>query len=99
VYEIRDEAHYQVFTTSTDRMGHTCFAMKPGDRARTSIELDLHLAQGTFHVGVVAYRPGAQHAYDYWFPAATFYVRPESDARGTANLYPRTAQAPTIGPR
>jgi ABC-type polysaccharide/polyol phosphate transport system ATPase subunit len=87
--EFRDENQYEVFNTSTERIGLGTFAIEPTHTVRCSFELDLHLAQGTFHLGVTVYRYDISKTYDRWFPAATVFVRYDRDVRGVANLHPR----------
>jgi homopolymeric O-antigen transport system ATP-binding protein len=87
--EVRDENQYEVFNTSTERIGLAAFSIKPGETVRCTFELDLHLAQGTFHVGASVYRYDISKTYDRWFPAATVFVKCVGDVRGVANLHPR----------
>ena len=90
--EVRDENHYEVFNTSTERLGLGTFAIKPGEPVRYTFELDLHLAQGTFHLGASIFRYDIGKLYDRWFPVATFFIRCDADVRGAANLYPRAVR-------
>jgi ABC-type polysaccharide/polyol phosphate transport system ATPase subunit len=87
--ELRDENHYEVFNTSTQRIGLDAFSIKPGETVRCSFELDLHLAQGTFHLGVSIFRYDIGKLYDRVFPAATVFVTSDCDVRGAVNLHPR----------
>ncbi len=91
--EFRDENHYEIFNTSTERLGHGTFAIEPGETVRRSFELDLHLAQGTFHLGVSIYRYDIGKVYDRLFPAATLFVKCDRDVRGVANLHPTVLRA------
>ena len=54
-----------------------------------TFELDLHLANGTFHLGAYLYRYDTQRQLDRALPAVTFFVASEADVRGYANLYPK----------
>lgn len=88
VLEVKDDDHYEIFHTSTERLGHGSFSLGPGDRYRCTIGLDLHLAQGAFSLGVVLYRHDIQREFDRYFPPPTLFVRADRDVRGAVNLYP-----------
>ena len=88
VLEVRDENNYEVFNTSTERLGHGAFAIAPGGRVHCTFELDLHLAPGTFHFAAGIFRYDIGKAYDRLSPAATFFVTCDRDVRGAVNLNP-----------
>lgn len=94
---LTDDDHYEVFNTSTERLGHGTFSLEPGESYRCTFELDMHLPQGTFHVGALIYRYDIQQEYDRWAPGATFFVNSPVDVRGAANLYPRLASHELVG--
>jgi len=87
--EVREETHYPVFHTSTERMGLAPLSLQRGETARCTFELNLHLAQGAFHFGTTIYRYDIGKVLDRRFPAATIFVAYDKDVRGAANLYPR----------
>jgi lipopolysaccharide transport system ATP-binding protein len=91
VLMVFDNDHYEVFNTSTERLGHGTFSVQPGERFRCTFDLDMHLPQGTFHFGVAVYRYDIQREFDRWMPAATVFIKSSVDVRGAANLYPRVA--------
>jgi hypothetical protein len=91
VLEFRDENHYEVFNTSTERIGLGAFSITPGQTVRCTFELDLHLAQGTFRLAVSLFRYDVGKVYDRMFPAATAFVHCDRDVRGAVNLHPRAA--------
>jgi lipopolysaccharide transport system ATP-binding protein len=95
VIECRDEEMYDVFNTSTQRLGQPSFTLEAGERFRASFELTIHLAPGTYHFGVYLYRYDVQQNYDARVPAATFYVRSDVDVRGVVDLEPRIVQHET----
>ncbi len=84
-----DDDQYEVFNTSTERLGAGTFSLEAGGRFDCSFRLDLHLSHGTFHLGCCVYRYDIQREYDRWSPATTFFVNSRVDVRGSANLYPR----------
>jgi lipopolysaccharide transport system ATP-binding protein len=85
---LKDQEDYDCFNTSTQRLGLAPVSLGPGQRLRCTFRTTLHLAHGTFHVGVTVYRYDIQRALDRWSPAATLLVSGERDVRGIANLYP-----------
>jgi lipopolysaccharide transport system ATP-binding protein len=89
VLECSDDEHYEVFNTSTQRLGATPFSLEAGETQRVTMELTLHLAPGTFHLTAYLYRYDIQKNYDTRTRAATFYVTSAVDVRGAANLEPR----------
>jgi lipopolysaccharide transport system ATP-binding protein len=88
VIEVRDEEMYDVFNTSTQRLGAETVSLAAGEKFTAKLALRLHLAPGTYHVGVYVYRYDIQKNYDTLSPAKTFYVRSLVDVRGVAHLEP-----------
>lgn len=86
---MEDDNFYSIFDTSTERLGHGRFSLEPAQRFKCTFELDMHLAPGTFHVGVIVYRYDIQRGYDSRFPAHTLFVKSDRDVRGAVNMYPR----------
>lgn len=100
VLELRDDDHYEVFNTSSQRLGTPAFALAPGESFRCTFELDLHLAQGTFHFGAYIHRYDVGRQYDHWAQAATVFISTTQDVRGVVNLNPRVvgfAPPPALG--
>jgi lipopolysaccharide transport system ATP-binding protein len=98
-----DDDWRAVFDTSTERLGLGTIALQAGEAFHCSVQLDLHLAPGTYRIGAALYRYDIQREYDRWFPAATLFVGTDQDVRGVANLYPRVVAfepgAPPAAPR
>jgi hypothetical protein len=88
VIECRDEEMYEVFNTSTQRLGAATVDLAAGEKFTARFGLRLHLAPGTYHFGVYVYRYDVQRNYDTLTPAKTFYVRSLVDVRGVAHLEP-----------
>jgi lipopolysaccharide transport system ATP-binding protein len=88
VIECRDEDMYDVFNTSTQRLGAATVDLAAGEKFTARFALRLHLAPGTYHFGVYVYRYDIQKNYDTLTPARTFYVRSLIDVRGVADLEP-----------
>ena len=95
---LEDDQHHDVFNTSTERLGLGTISLQAGATYRCTFQLDLHLAQGTFHVGALVYRYDIQRQYDHWFPAASLFITTDRDVRGAANLYPEVVEHGTSVP-
>jgi len=97
---VQDESSVGVFNTSTERLGLGTFDLLAGGAFRCSIQLNLHLAPGTFYVGAAIVRYDIQREYDRWLPAATLLISADKDIRGIANLAPRVVTfEPVAGPQ
>lgn len=94
VLDVLDDALGEVFNTSSERLGAPAVNLQEGETHTMTFELDLHLAVGTFHVGVYLYRYDVEREFDRVLPAATFFVASEIDVRGSANLYPKVVDCP-----
>lgn len=84
-----DDKYYEVFNTSTERLGLPPLTLEPGEVRTFEFEIDLHLASGSFNVGAALYRYDISEPIDDMQPAATLLINSEIDVRGIANLYPR----------
>jgi hypothetical protein len=93
---LKDENGYEIFDTSTERMGQPNFALEPGEAYHCTFRLALHLVAGAFHFGSHVYRYDIQRMYDSAFPAGTLFVTSETDVRGVANLYPQIEASSTL---
>jgi ABC-type molybdate transport system ATPase subunit len=88
ILSLQDDSYYEVFNTSSERLGIPPISLEAGESYRCTFEVDLHLSAGAFHLGATAYRYDIQKAYDSWFPLVTIFVKSPIDVRGAANLYP-----------
>ena len=89
VLDVLDQKLGEIFNTSSERLGHAPVDLAAGQSCTMTFELDLHLSNGTFHIGGYLYRYDLEREYDRVIPAATFFVESDADVRGGANLYPR----------
>jgi lipopolysaccharide transport system ATP-binding protein len=89
VLQVLDDGLGDVFNTSSERLGHAPVSLEKGQSCTLTFELDLHLANGTFHVGTYLFQYDVQRELDRVLPAATFFVESDIDVRGSANLYPK----------
>jgi len=83
-----DRNHYEIFTTSTERLGYETFSLEAGQTRTITFELSLHLARGTYYLGAEVRRYDLNKTFDKKFPAATIFIDTDVDVRGVANLYP-----------
>ena len=86
---VTDEAYYEVFNTSTERLGCGSFNLETGETFACSFELQLNFADGTFHPSVLVYRYDTQTEYDRWDSASSIYVGSATDVRGAVNCFPK----------
>ena len=89
---IMDESNYEVFNTSTERLGCGSFNLNAGDRFNCTFELRLNFANGTFRLNVVVYRYDTETEYDRWESGSSIYVGTENDARGAVNCFPKVVK-------
>lgn len=87
-----DESYYEVFNTSTERLGCGSFDLGAGDTFTCSFELKLNFANGTFHLNVAAYRYDTETEYDRWESGSSIYVATANDARGAVNCFPKVVR-------
>jgi lipopolysaccharide transport system ATP-binding protein len=91
VIQIVDQHQYPVFDTCTQRLGAGTLTLESGETLRCTFELDVTLAQGTYHVNAFLHRYTTDRPYDRWTCAATFFVAETPDVRGVVTLHPRLA--------
>ena len=89
VVQIVDDRSYPLFDTCTDRLGEDAITIEAGEEITCTFELELGLAEGTFHVNGYLFRYTTNMPYDRWPTAATFFVAGPAAVRGPVNLRPR----------
>ncbi len=89
---VRDESYYEVFSTSTERLGFGSFSLKTGETFACTFELRLNFANGTFHPFVAVYRYDTETLLDRTELASSIYIGSESDVRGAVNCFPRVVR-------
>ena len=92
VIYLLDDKYYEVFNTSTERLGLPTMTLAAGETCTYEFEIDLHLAPGSFHLCAMLYRYDISELYDDMQPAATMLISSDTDIRGIANVYPRVRQ-------
>lgn len=91
-----DESSYEVFNTSTERLGYGNFDLESGDTFSCSFELQLNFASGTFHPMVTLYRYDTQTVLDRWEAPMSIYVGAANDVRGAVNCFPKVVRHEVI---
>jgi lipopolysaccharide transport system ATP-binding protein len=89
---VTDESYYEVFNTSTERLGCGNVNLDAGDVFSCSFELRLNFANGTFHLNVAAYRYDTETEYDRWDSGSSIYVASANDVRGAVNCFPKVVK-------
>jgi lipopolysaccharide transport system ATP-binding protein len=93
---LTDESQRIIFETSSQRLGHSLFALQAGQTYRGTFELSLNMAHGTFGVCVGVYRYDTQHHYDKRVPATLVFIGSTKAIRGTVNCFPRFVEVETV---
>jgi lipopolysaccharide transport system ATP-binding protein len=91
VIGIADEHQYPLFDTCTQRLDAGPIDVDRDETLTCTFELDVTLAEGTFHVSAFLHRYVTNRPYDRWLSAATFFVKGAPEVRGLVNLQPRLA--------
>jgi ABC-type multidrug transport system ATPase subunit len=88
VIAVKNTDFFEVFDTSTERLGAGNFSLQNDQRVTCTFSLEMHLAPGTYYVSGWIHRYDLQKEYDHWECASTFFVSSDRDVHGVANLYP-----------
>ena len=91
-----DQTDYEIFNTSTERLGLPAFSLLPGQTYRCTYELTLNLAHGSFGLNVAAHRYDLQKTYTKKTPAATLFVGSSMAVRGAVNCFPVVRESGVI---
>jgi ABC-type polysaccharide/polyol phosphate transport system ATPase subunit len=91
VLYLLDDKYYEIFNTSSERLGMPPLTLEAGETREFEFQVDLHLASGSFNVCAMLYRYDVSELIDDLQSAATLLISSEVDVRGVANLYPRVA--------
>jgi lipopolysaccharide transport system ATP-binding protein len=90
---LADEARYEIFNTSTQRLGCAPFSLTPGQTYECTFELTLNLAHGAFGLSVAIFRYDIQQNLDRRMPATMLFVGSSMSVRGAVNCFPRIVDA------
>ncbi|MBV8361775.1 MAG: Wzt carbohydrate-binding domain-containing protein, partial [Deltaproteobacteria bacterium] len=92
VLYLLDDSHYELFVTSTERLGHGNFTLDVGDTFCCTFELQLNLGPGAFYLSVNLFRYDNEEWHDSWEAAETIYVSADRDTTGPVNCFPRVVR-------
>jgi lipopolysaccharide transport system ATP-binding protein len=90
---LRDEAEYEIFDTSTVRLGCDPIALESGQSFRCTFELTLNVAHGKFELCADVLHCEFEKSYDERVPAATLFVGSSMAVRGAVNCFPRVIES------
>jgi lipopolysaccharide transport system ATP-binding protein len=90
---IVDNTDYEIFNTSTERLGLPPISLAPGQVYRCTYELQLNVAHGSFGLCAAVHRYDLQKNYDRKVPAATLFVGSSTAVRGAVNCFPRIVES------
>jgi homopolymeric O-antigen transport system ATP-binding protein len=90
---IVDTTDYEIFNTSTERLGLPPLSLAPGQVYRCTYELKLNIAHGSFGLCAAVHRYDLQKTYDRKVPAATLFVGSSMAVRGAVNCFPRIVES------
>lgn len=93
---LKDEAQYDVFDTSSERLGYAPFSIEPGQTRRFTFELTLNMAHGTFYACTLICRYDIQKVYDRKVPGPALFIGSTMAVRGAVNCFPRIVAAETV---
>ena len=93
---LRDETQYEIFNTSTERLGHAAFSLQPGGSYRCTFEITLNIAHGTFYLCSAVHRYDLDQTYHKRDPAATIFIGSTMEVRGAVNCFPRLIESSTL---
>lgn len=89
VIAFRDDSQFEVFNTSTVRLGEAPLRMRAGESRRVTYEVNMNFAFGSFNLGVWLHRYDLGKEMDSWYPATSAFVAADIDVRGAVNLEPK----------
>jgi ABC-type polysaccharide/polyol phosphate transport system ATPase subunit len=95
---LTDDSQHIIFHTSSERLGHRPFSLEAGETYRSTFELSLNMAHGTFGVCVGVKRNDIQKEYDKKAPATMVFIGSTTAVGGAVNCFPRLVEAGTVTP-
>ena len=92
VVYLRDEMQYEIFNTSTERLGGEQISLQPGQSYRCTFELTLNAAHGRFDLCAAVFRYDQEKNYDRRVPAAVLFIGSTMAVRGALNCFPKIVE-------
>jgi lipopolysaccharide transport system ATP-binding protein len=93
---LTDEMKYEIFNTSSERLGYAPFSLAPGQMYRCTFELKLNIAHGVFHVCAGIFRHDIHKLYDCNEPGVMVFIGSTLAVQGAVNCFPRLVAAGTV---
>jgi lipopolysaccharide transport system ATP-binding protein len=93
---LTDENQYEIFNTTSARLGFTPFSLAPGQSYLCTFELKLNIAHGVFHVCAAILRHETHTLYDTNEPGVTVFIGSTLAVQGAVNCFPRLVAAGTV---
>lgn len=90
---LTDENQYELFNTSTVRLGFAPFSLAPGETYGCTFELKLNIAHGVFHVCAAILRHDSHSVYDTNEPGVTVFIGTTLAVQGAVNCFPKLVAA------
>jgi ABC-type polysaccharide/polyol phosphate transport system ATPase subunit len=86
---VTDDNYYRLFYTSSTMLGNSSISLEKDETRRCTFQLSVHLAPGTYHVGVLLVQDQSGKWLDSRRQAATIHVKSDSTFGGFVNLCPK----------
>ena len=85
-----DNTDLQIFHAYLELLDSGGFSIRKGESKDFMVELSMHLASGTYQLGILLVNlHDVSKIYDHKFPAAKLHIESHDAVRCVANLYPR----------
>ena len=88
---LQDDRYYDIFGTSTERMGLGTITLEAGKSMTCHFDVELNLAPGSYHMRAGLIRNGIDEMLDEIKPQGMLLIRSDCGVFGSANLYPKVA--------
>ncbi len=85
---LQNSDYYDIFGTSSERLGLGEISLEPGESMTCSFDFNLHLAAGEYHFAAFLRRIDTGEQLDLKEPAVSIVVRADQRVFGSLNLYP-----------
>lgn len=95
---LTDETKYEIFNTSSERLGFAPFSLASGQTYLCTFELTLNIAHGVFRVCAGIFRHDTHTLYDSNAPGVTVFIGSTLAVQGAVNCFPRLVAAGIVAP-
>lgn len=90
---LTDDNQYEIFNTSSERLGFAPFSVAPGQSYACSFQLTLNVAHGVFRVCAGIFRHDTHTLYDSTEPGVTVFIGSTLAVQGAVNCFPKLVAA------